>query len=183
MAHKRHSNVRDSRILRVRRSPGNGRQGVLQIGSMRLRCALGRSGISALKREGDGVSPLGRWKLRGVFYRPDRIARPRTGLPVRTLRPDDGWCDTAGDRNYNRLVRLPYGQGTESMWREDPLYDLVVVIGYNDLPRSQQRGSAIFMHLAREAYAPTEGCVALNRQDLVRLLEWCGRHTRIDILP
>lgn len=135
----------------------------------------------AMKREGDGATPLGRWPLREVFYRPDRVARPRTLLPARALRPGDGWCDTPFDANYNRNVRLPYGERTESMWREDHLYDIVVMLGYNDLPRVQGAGSAIFMHLAREEYAPTEGCVALARRDLELVLRLCGPGSVLEI--
>lgn len=144
------------------------------MGRLHLPCALGRSGVTALKREGDGATPLGRWALRAVFYRPDRVARPRTLLPVRALRRDDGWCDTPFDANYNRNVRLPYGERTESMWREDHLYDIVVMLGYNDRPRVHGAGSAIFMHLARDGYTPTEGCIALKRHDLEMLLLRCG---------
>lgn len=144
--------------------------GVIAVGHLRLPCALGRSGVSALKREGDGASPAGRWPVRHVFYRPDRGRRPRTALPVRRLRPDDGWCDAVGDRNYNRPVRHPYPASAERLWREDHLYDVVVVLGCNDRPRRQGRGSAIFIHLARPGFPPTEGCLAFAPADLSQLL-------------
>lgn len=181
MARQSSSNVREGTVLIVRARPGCRHNGLLRIGARTLPCALGNSGIAALKREGDGAAPLGRWQLRRVFYRPDRVARPRTALPVRALRRDDGWCDTPGDRNYNRAIRLPYPTQSELMWRDDHLYDLVVELGYNDMPRARGRGSAIFMHLARENYGPTEGCVALARGDMAYLLERCGPGTRIDI--
>ena len=148
---------------------------------MRLRCALGRSGQRPGKREGDGATPIGVWPLREVFYRADRIGRPRTRLPVRALRADVGWCDEAGDRNYNRRVRQPYPSSAEMMWRSDGLYDLVVVLGYNDRPRRQGRGSAIFMHVAQPGWKPTAGCVALRLHDLYRLLAHCDRRTRVTI--
>jgi L,D-peptidoglycan transpeptidase YkuD (ErfK/YbiS/YcfS/YnhG family) len=139
-----------------------------------MRAALGRSGIRASKREGDGATPLGRFRVREVLYRADRGRRPRTRLPVRAIEAQDGWCEDPHDRNYNRPVRLPYTASTESMKREDHLYDLVVVLGYNDHPRVKGRGSAIFMHLARPGYRPTEGCVALARCDLERVLALLG---------
>ena len=111
--------------------------------------ALGRSGIRALKREGDGGTPLGRFPIRQVLYRADRGPRPRTELPVRTIREDDGWCDDPSDRNYNRLIKLPSKGSAEGLKRTDHLYDLVLVLGYNDLPRVRGKGSAIFVHLAR----------------------------------
>jgi L,D-peptidoglycan transpeptidase YkuD (ErfK/YbiS/YcfS/YnhG family) len=101
---------------------------------------------------------------------------------VRAIRRDDGWCDASADRNYNRPVRLPYPASAERLWREDGLYDLVVVLDYNDRPRSRGRGSAIFMHVARPGYAPTEGCIALARGHLLRLLERLHARTAIGVL-
>jgi L,D-peptidoglycan transpeptidase YkuD (ErfK/YbiS/YcfS/YnhG family) len=148
-------------------------QGKLDLGYVQFPCALGQGGRGPKSREGDGITPIGRWPVRHVLYRPDRIARPRTTSPVAPLAPDLGWCDEAGDANYNRLVRLPYPASHERLWRQDHLYDLIVVLGYNDIPRSQGRGSAIFMHLARPGYRPTAGCVALalaHLQQVVAML-------------
>lgn len=145
-------------------------RGRVALGSLRLPCTLGRGGRRALKREGDGATPIGAWPVREVFYRPDRVARPRTTLPVTPLRPDDGWCDDPLDRNYNRRIRLPYQASHERLWRDDRLYDLIVVLGYNDWPRVRGRGSAIFMHLAAPSFAPTEGCIALDEADLRTIL-------------
>lgn len=145
----------------------------------RVRCALGRTGIVAAKREGDGATPAGAFPLRQVFYRPDRIAvPPATALAVRALNDDDGWCDDPADPRYNRLVRLPYPGRHERLWRDDALYDLLAVIGYNDAPVVPGRGSAIFLHVAGTGpdggdYAATEGCVALGLADLLRLLADC----------
>ena len=169
-------------MLQVRSSPRAQCEGILCLKSGIWRCALGRAGILARKCEGDGGTPAGRWRLRQALYRPDRIARPRTALPVRAIKVNDGWCDAPGDRNYNRLVPLPYKASAERLWRDDPLYDLVVVLGVNDQPRMRGRGSAIFLHSARPGYAPTEGCVALRQRDLLRVLERCDRHSRIEIL-
>jgi L,D-peptidoglycan transpeptidase YkuD (ErfK/YbiS/YcfS/YnhG family) len=143
-------------------------------GSLRYPCAVGRSGCRVRKREGDSATPIGRWRLRAVLYRPDRVLRPRTALPVRAIRRADGWCDAPADRNYNRPVRLPYRASAERLWREDALYDIVVVLDHNERPRSRGRGSAIFIHVARSGYAPTEGCIALARPHLLHLLERVG---------
>lgn len=146
-----------------------------------VRCALGRGGIGFKSGEGDGITPIGTWPLRRLFYRPDRMDLPITQLRSDPIQPDDGWCDAPEDSNYNRLVTLPYPVSCETMWREDALYDLVVVLGHNDDPVIPGAGSAIFMHLARPDFSPTEGCVALAQQDLLHLLTQCGPDTTIRI--
>ncbi len=140
------------------------------------RCALGRSGVIAAadKREGDGATPLGLWPIRRLLYRPDRGGAPATALPTAPIALEDGWCDARGDPAYNRPVRLPYPASAERMWREDGLYDLVGVLAHNDDPPVAGLGSAIFLHLAKPDYAPTEGCVALAREDLLALLALAG---------
>ncbi len=127
------------------------------------------------------MTPSGRWRLVQVLYRPDRQRRPLTGLPVRPLRPDDGWCDAVGDRNYNRQVVHPYPVSAEHLWRADALYDVIVVLDHNARPRVQAGGSAIFMHLARQGFAPTEGCIALRRRDLLLLLARLGRNAWVTV--
>lgn len=149
-------------------------RGVITLGGLVFPCALGRSGRQALKREGDGATPIGHWQLEQVLYRADRIRRPVTGLPVRAIDPADGWCDAPGDRNYNRPIRHPYAASAERLWRSDNLYDVVVVLGHNARPRVRGGGSAIFMHIAQPGYAPTAGCIALKRAHLLRLLERLG---------
>jgi L,D-peptidoglycan transpeptidase YkuD (ErfK/YbiS/YcfS/YnhG family) len=150
-------------------------------GERRPRAAIGRAGISGDKREGDGATPAGSFLMRRVLYRPDREARPGTALPVLALDPADGWCDAPGDAAYNRPVRLPYRAQAETLWRLDALYDLVVVLGYNDAPVLPGRGSAIFLHLAAPDYRPTEGCIALARADLVAVLAGADGTSRVVI--
>ena len=144
--------------------------GWLAAGGRRFRCALGRAGILAAKREGDGATPAGRWPLRQVLFRPDRLTPPRTRLPCSPLAPGDGWCDDPAHGDYNRRVRLPHPARCETLWRADALYDIVAVLGYNDAPPVPGLGSAIFLHVARPDYGPTEGCVALSRPDLETVL-------------
>lgn len=137
----------------------------LDWGAGKRRAAIGPAGIGIKRGEGDGITPQGIFAMREIFYRADRIARPQTLLPLHALQTDDGWCDAAHDPNYNRPVKLPYRTSAERMWRQDRLYDLVAVIGYNDDPVVAAKGSAIFLHLARPDYAPTQGCVALDYPD------------------
>ena len=135
-----------------------------------VRCVLGRSGILENKWEGDGGTPMGRYVLRRVLYRPDRESRPVTALPVDALSPTMGWCDDPTHRDYNRMVELPHPASCESLWRDDGVYDILTVLGHNDDPVIPFLGSAIFMHLVRPAQTPTEGCVALSHADLLAVL-------------
>ena len=134
-------------------------------------CALGRNGVSAIKAEGDNATPIGTFSLRKLFYRADRLALPSTILATRAIQPNDGWCDAPGDAHYNQLVSMPHAASAENLWREDHVYDLIVVIGYNDAPTVSGKGSAIFMHVATPDYAPTAGCVALSQADLLSVLK------------
>ncbi len=140
--------------------------GTAEWGGRRLRCALGRSGIAGDKREGDGATPAGTLSLARVLYRPDRMAPPETDLALAALAPEDGWCDAPEDTSYNRQVHLPHGARCEALWRDDRVYDLIVVTDHNAAPVMALRGSAIFLHVARPAYAPTEGCIAFALEDL-----------------
>ena len=137
------------------------------------RCALGWGGVLAAgaKREGDGAAPAGVWPLRYVLWRPDRGQAPATRLPRAPIAPQDGWCDAPDDPAYNRPVKLPYGASAEALWRDDRIYDLIVVLGYNDAPVVPGAGSAIFLHLARPDWGPTQGCVAVAAGDLIHLLD------------
>jgi L,D-peptidoglycan transpeptidase YkuD (ErfK/YbiS/YcfS/YnhG family) len=145
-------------------------QGLAAWGGRRFRCALGPAGPRRDKREGDGATPVGRFPLRRVLYRADRVAMPVTGLPAQALTPQDGWCDDPADPAYNRPVRLPHGGRHEKLWRDDGVYDVIVVIGHNDDPPVPGQGSAVFLHVARTGYPPTEGCVALALGDLLAVL-------------
>ena len=150
----------------------DGKAGLLHAGGRTIPCSIGKGGLIAAadKKEGDGASPIGSWPIRGVLLRPDRVALPAgLQLPWRWIRPDDGWSDGADDPAYNRPVRHPHGFSAERLWRDDGLYDVIVVLGHNDAPAMPGAGSAIFWHCRRDG-AATEGCVAIARQDLIALL-------------
>ncbi|WP_321343933.1 L,D-transpeptidase family protein [Breoghania sp.] len=167
--------------IRVLTLSAQSRNGVLQFGPLTARCAIGRSGITRHKREGDGASPAGTFRLIEVLYRADRIARPVTSLPVRAIRPADIWCDDPGDGRYNRAAHAPLAASHEKLWRDDHLYDVIVVLDHNRKPRVRGHGSAVFFHLARPGYSPTEGCVAVKLGDMRRLLARAARNTHIRI--
>lgn len=159
------------------------REGWMQIGSDRVRAALGRSGVisESDKKEGDGATPLGVYAIRRVLWRGDRVERPATAFPVRPIRADDGWCDAPEDPGYNRPVRLPYAASAETLSRDDELYDIIVVLAHNDDPPQPGLGSAIFLHCKRGDYEPTEGCVALAPADVRRFLNEARPGDRIEI--
>ena len=162
---------KEERIALVRAASKGALTGTIVYRSLALPCALGRGGCRTDKREGDGATPIGSWPVRQLLYRPDKGAPPVVSMPKLALAVDGGWCDAPADRNYNRPVHHPYPASAERLWRTDDLYDLIVVLGYNDAPVVAGRGSAIFIHVAQPDLAPTEGCIALTKADLVRLLE------------
>lgn len=167
------------RRLAVRRKPAQPTRGVLQAGPLMLPVALGRGGIKANKREGDGATPRGRFLLRRLWWRADRHPRPVTQLPVRRIASDDGWCENPADRLYNRPVKVPPGSKADRLVRADGLYDFIIEIDHNTRPRVAGRGSAVFIHIARPGFAPTAGCVALTMPSLRRLLARLGPRTSI----
>jgi L,D-peptidoglycan transpeptidase YkuD (ErfK/YbiS/YcfS/YnhG family) len=155
--------------------------GIANWNGQRYRCALGSGGISNQKQEGDGITPAGKFPLRQVFFRPDRIERPHTFLPVSALTEKDGWSDDLDDLHYNQKITLPYTASHELLWRTDAVYDLIAVIGYNDKPVVSGCGSAIFLHLAKPDYRDTQGCVAFALCDLSRILNEWEKTSLLDI--
>jgi L,D-peptidoglycan transpeptidase YkuD (ErfK/YbiS/YcfS/YnhG family) len=147
-----------------------GPDGLLRFQGGIYRCAIGKGGIRTDKREGDGATPTGLLPLRRVMYRADRLAPPRAAVPVAPIAPDDGWCDDPGHTHYNTQIRLPHLARHEELWRTDAIYDVIGMLGWNDAPVTRGRGSAIFLHLARPGFTPTEGCIALEQRDLLRVL-------------
>jgi L,D-peptidoglycan transpeptidase YkuD (ErfK/YbiS/YcfS/YnhG family) len=169
-------------VLIVQADSAETSQGWAVLGPRRWRCTVGEGGIREDKVEGDAATPAGEYPLRRLYFRNDRLVLPKVRLPARPINEQDGWCDDPRSPTYNRLVRIPNEWSHERMWREDGLYDLVVVVGYNDDPPEGEWGSAIFLHIAREDYAPTKGCVAFSRTDLLELVPLLGPATRLRVL-
>ncbi len=157
--------------------------GTFYAGDLEFACTLGRGGVIAAdeKREGDGASPIGLWRLKRVFYRADRLDRPATGLPVTPLTPNDGWCDEPNHALYNRPVTLPFAASHEKLWRDDHAYDVIVEIAHNDDPVVPDHGSAIFLHLAHDDGRETAGCVALGREDMLDVLKLATAGSALEI--
>jgi L,D-peptidoglycan transpeptidase YkuD (ErfK/YbiS/YcfS/YnhG family) len=169
------------RTINIRPRPGRRSQGWLRAGSLVLPVALGRTGVRANKREGDGGTPRGRYRPVRLWWRGDRLSRPRTLLPARRIGRADAWCEDPADRRYNRAFRRSANEPGDRLWREDGLYDLFLEIDHNTRPRVAGLGSAVFIHVARPGFRPTEGCVALRLHDLQILLSHVHSRTRIVI--
>jgi len=167
------------RRLTVRRRPAQASRGLLLAGPLALPVALGRTGIKANKREGDGATPRGSFRLKRLWWRADRHPRPATFLPVRRIGFDDGWCENPADRRYNAPLKLSRTSTADRLRRDDRLYDFIVELDHNTRPRIAGRGSAVFIHVARPDFTPTAGCVALDINSLRRLLARIGPRTRI----
>ena len=165
----------------VRPAPGNPRRGLLTAPGISIPVALGRGGIRANKREGDGGTPMGVFHPRKLWWRADRHARPRTFLATRPIRAEDAWCEDPNDRHYNQPIKLASGAGGDRLTREDHLYDFIIEIDHNSRPRTAHRGSAVFLHLARDNFGPTAGCVAMRTGAMLRLLQRLGPLTKIII--
>jgi L,D-peptidoglycan transpeptidase YkuD (ErfK/YbiS/YcfS/YnhG family) len=169
-------------IIKVHRKPAERSRGVLIAAAAALPVALGRDGIKANKREGDGATPRGTFRLKRLWWRADRHPRPRTFLPVRRIGANDGWCEDPSDRRYNRPITVPKGSKADRLARPDQLYDFIIELDHNTRPRIAGRGSAVFIHVARPGFAPTAGCIALRLSALRRLLAHIGSKTRIKIV-
>lgn len=157
------------------------RDGWLSYEGRRIRCALGPAGVTSNKHEGDKATPLGTFPLRRALFRGDRLTQPVTALPIAPISENDGWCDDPKSSQYNQQVTLPHDASCESLWRADPLYDLIVVLGHNDDPIVAGNGSAIFLHVAQADFSPTEGCVAIALEELISLVEAADLETRLRI--
>lgn len=176
-----HSCDRPLAAIRIRAAAGRPQRGWLIAEGRTIAVALGRGGIRANKREGDGGTPKGIFRPIRLWWRPDRHPRPRTFLPVRAITPTDAWCEDPADRRYNRLIRLTQSATGDRLTREDHLYDFIIEIDHNTRPRIAGRGSAVFLHLARDNFGPTAGCVAMTQPAMLRLLRRIGPRTKIMI--
>ncbi len=159
-------------------------QKILQVGALCFPCAIGKNGVVAQSegREGDGKTPLGKYTIRYGLHRNDRVSLPETKLLFWPIRRDDGWCDAPEDPAYNRPVRLPYPDSTEKLWRESSVYDIIIVLSHNDDPPKPGLGSAIFLHIARDGFTPTQGCIAIAMTTMLALIPHMNHKTTVKIV-
>ncbi|MEA2863428.1 MAG: hypothetical protein QOC84_1384 [Bradyrhizobium sp.] len=181
MAYRKGSRNRPLSAIRIRAAAGDSRRGWLIADGQAVPVALGRGGIRANKREGDGGTPRGMFRPRQLWWRADRNPRPLTFLPIRAIGPEDAWCEDPDSRHYNQPVRLDRTHAGDRLTRDDRLYDFIVEIDHNTSPRIKGRGSAVFFHLARENFGPTAGCVSITKSAMLRLLQRLGPDTKIVI--
>ena len=160
---------------------GETSRGQLAFGPHRAGCALGANGLTRQKLEGDRKTPVGLFDLRRLWLRPDRVQAPLTSYPIHYISPKSGWCDASGHVFYNRPIERPFVGSHETLWRRDGLYDVFFELGYNDAPPEPEKGSAIFLHLQKNNFKPTLGCVAVSWRSMNFILRHANPGCVIDI--
>lgn len=154
---------------------------ILTYENKQYKCSIGAGGVKEDKSEGDKSTPSGYFPIRKVFYRADRVEKPESPFETIALESNDGWCDDPNESSYNTHIKLPHQGSHENLWRDDEIYDIIVVLGHNDEPVIKGKGSAVFMHIARPDYSPTDGCIALSKNDLLDVLIGCDKKTKVCI--
>jgi L,D-peptidoglycan transpeptidase YkuD (ErfK/YbiS/YcfS/YnhG family) len=147
----------------------------------RLKCALGKRGIGEKKKEGDSITPIGLFKIKYIFYRKDRIKNLKTVLKKKIIKKNQGWCNDSRSEKYNKLIKYPFNFNSEKLYRKDNVYDIIMVLNYNMNPIRKKKGSAIFIHIAKKNYAKTEGCVAIKKKEMIKLIARIKKNTQIKI--
>jgi len=153
----------------------------LYFGDYKVKCSIGKRGISSKKKEGDKCTPRGKFLFKAVLYRKDRVNYVKTHLKKIIIKKNLGWCDDPRSKNYNKLVKLPFQFSHEKLYKKKNVYDIVLVLSYNLNPIIKNKGSAIFLHLADKKYKPTNGCVAISKKNMKSLLTLINRKTKIII--
>tara|TARA_Y200000002_G_C22402453_1_gene546243 strand:- start:40 stop:531 length:492 start_codon:yes stop_codon:yes gene_type:complete len=148
----------------------------------KIKCAVGKRGISYKKKEGDLITPKGSFKIKGLFYRKDKISTLKTIIKKKPIKRNMGWCDDPKSRKYNKLINYPFNYGSEKLFRTDNIYDIVIVLNFNMNPIKKNKGSAIFIHVAKRKFSPTRGCVAIKKKELKKLLEIVNYKSVIKII-
>ena len=155
--------------------------GLIKYKNFKFRCALGKAGIGEKKREGDNVTPTGTFKIVKIYYRSDRIKKISSKFRAIEITKNMGWCDDPNSKNYNQLINLPSKYNHEKLFKKNNIYDLIIVLNYNMKPVIKNKGSAIFIHIAKKNYQPTQGCIALKKNDLLKLLSKISKNIKIKI--
>jgi len=159
----------------------NYKKRLLSLDGVSFFCVFGRDGVTESKIEGDWKTPIGTFPIRKIYYRSDRITKLDTKIESIPLSQNDAWCDDSQSPQYNSLIKLPFSRSYENLWRDDELYDVIIVIGYNDKPVIPNKGSAIFIHLTKENMEYTKGCLAIKKEDMINLLKKIEKDTKIEI--
>ena len=157
------------------------KSGYLKYKNLKFRCALGKGGVKKKTMEGDNITPKGIFKIIKIYYRPDKIKKIKTLIKKIKIKKNMGWCDDPSSRLYNKLINLPTKYTHEKLYRNDSLYDLIVVLSYNTNPIIKNKGSAIFIHIAKNSYKKTKGCIALKKEHLIEIISKIKKNTKIKI--
>ena len=157
------------------------KSGYLIYKDLKFRCALGKAGIQKKIKEGDNITPKGTYKILSIYYRYDRVKKIKCSIKKKKITKEIGWCDDSKSKYYNKMIKLPSKLSHEILYRKDNIYDIVCVINYNINPTLKEKGSAIFLHVAKKKYQKTKGCIALKKNHLIKLLSQIKKNTRIKI--
>ena len=155
--------------------------GLIKYKNFKFRCALGKAGMGEKKQEGDNVTPTGTFKIVKIYYRSDRIKKISSKFRAIEITKNMGWCDDPNSKNYNQLINLPSKYGHEKLFKKNNIYDIIVVLNYNMKPVVKNKGSAIFIHVAKKNYQPTQGCIALKKNDLLKILSKINKNIKIKV--
>ena len=153
----------------------------LYFGKYKIKCAIGKRGISKKKREGDACTPAGTFKFKRLYYRKDKLSKIKSYLKKIPIKKNMGWCDDPRSKSYNKLIKFPFIYSAEKLYKKESIYDVVLIINYNLKPIIKKKGSAIFLHIAKKNYSPTKGCVAVSKQDMNLLLNFINKKTKLII--
>ena len=153
----------------------------LYFNKYKIKCAIGKRGITVKKIEGDNKTPAGRFKFKSIFYRKDRVPKIKTILQKIVIRKNMGWCDDVNSNFYNKLIKFPFSKSAEKFWIKDNIYDVIIILNYNMNPILKNKGSAIFLHVARKNYTPTKGCIAISKKDMYFLISKINTKTKLII--
>ena len=153
----------------------------LTFDNYRIKCALGKRGISKKRKEGDFITPIGRYKIKIILYRKDRVKNLKTSLKKLPIHKKLGWCDDPNSRSYNKLIKHPFNFSAEKLYRRDNIYDIILVLSYNMNPIKKNKGSAIFIHIAKKNFNSTQGCIAIRKNELLKIIKKIKRNTLVKI--
>jgi len=154
----------------------------LFINNYNVKCAIGKRGIGAKKKEGDNITPIGKFKIKYILYRKDRIFNLKSKIKKFTIRKNMGWCDDSSSKKYNKFITFPFKYSAEELYRADNIYDIIIVLNFNSNPVLKNKGSAIFIHVAKKNYKNTEGCVATSKRDLIKIIKMMNKKTIVEII-
>jgi len=153
----------------------------LILGDYRIKCAIGKRGIGNKKREGDQITPKGKFKVKSILYRKDRLSHFKSKITKLPIKRDMGWCDDPKSKKYNKLIKLPFKGSFEKLYRKDNTYDIILVLNYNLNPVRKGKGSAIFIHVAKKDFKNTLGCIAVSKKNLLKIVKKINSSTQVNI--